>query len=146
MSRQPIGKGERVTIILNSAFPKERVILDYLNKSFNKSADIKEILYNFAINNQLSTNDKLISNDYTINDNSIIKECLMNDNLMINNLPKNDNNNCTYNNVEKNKNTSNDFSINLDNIEDEEIQIENDPEEEIKQANTNALDFLNNGF
>lgn len=144
MSRQPIGKGDRVTIILNPAFPKERLILSYLNKSLNKSADIKEILYNFAIGNQLSMNDNLITHHCVMNDNSITKEYTMNDNSMVNDLSKNDNN--VHVNVEKNKNSSNNFNINLDNIEDKEIQIELNQDEEIKQANNNALDFLNNGF
>lgn len=145
MSRQPIGKGDRVTIILNSTFPKERVILNYLSKSSNKSADIKDILYNFAIGNQLSINDKLITNDCTINDNSIIKEYTMNDNLMINHLSKNDNK--IINDLPSNDKTiSNDFNINLDNIKDEEIEVEHDQEEEIKKADNNALDFIKNGF
>jgi hypothetical protein len=140
MSRQPIGKGERVTIILNPAFPKERVILNYLSKSSNKSADIKEILYKFAIGNQLSINDKSIINDCTINDNSITKEYTMNDNSIVNQLSKDDNS--TYINVEKN--SSNDFNINLEDIEDEVIKVENNQKDEIKQANSNALDFLKN--
>jgi hypothetical protein len=145
MSRQPIGKGDRVTIILNPAFPKEKVILKYFEKSLNRSADIKEILYNHAIRNRSSNNDNQIINDCTINDNSIIKECSINDNLMVNELSKNDNK-ITNQLTTDNNNCNNDFSINLDNIKDEVIKVEHDPEEEAKQANNNALDFLKKGF
>ena|SRR5471030_3041987 len=141
MSRQPIGKGDRVTIILNPAFPKERVILNALSKSSNKSGDIKELLYNYLIGNQLSNSYKTITNDYAINNNSITKECTMNDNSMVNDLSNNDNN-TAYINVEKNQNLSNDFNINLDYMENKEIKIKHDQEDEIKQANNNALDFL----
>ncbi len=145
MSRQPIGKGDRVTIILNPAFPKERVILNYFSKSLNRSADIKEILYNFVIGNQLSINNKSIVDDCTINDNSIIKECSMNDNSMVNKLSNNDNKIINESPIDNN-NFNSDFSINLDNIEDEVIKVEYDPEEEVKAANNNALDFLKSGF
>lgn len=141
MSRQPIGKGERVTIILNPAFPKERVILNALSKSSNKSGDIKELLYNYLIGNQLSNNYQTITNDCIINNNSIIKECTMNDNSLVNDL-SNNGDNTTYINVEKNQNASNAFNINLDDIEDKEIKVKHNPDDEIKQANNNALDFL----
>lgn len=146
MSRQPIGKGERVTIILNPAFPKERLILDYFNRSLNRSADIKEILYNYVIGNQLSINTQSITNDCIINDNSIINEYTMNDNSMVKDLSNNDN--LIINNLPKNDNDNmnNDFNINLENIEDEEIEVEHDPKEEIREANNNALDFIKNGF
>lgn len=146
MSRQPIGKGERVTFILNPAFPKERLILDYFSKSFNKGGDIKEILYDFVIKKQLSNKFNSISNDCSINDNSIIKQYSMNDNSMVNDLSKNDNK--IINELLMNNNTieNNDFNINLDSIEDKEIRMEHDLEEEVKRANSNALDFLNSNF
>ncbi len=138
MSRQPIGKGERVTIILNPAIPKEKFILEYLGKSFNKSSDIKDILYNYFIGNQLSLNDnrminkcsindKSINNDYTMNDNSIINKCIKNDNKIINELP-------TANN--------NSFEINIDNIEDNRIEIDNSTSAD--EATSSALEFMIN--
>lgn len=143
MSRQPIGKGERVTIILNPAFPKERVVLDYLSKSLNRSAEIKEILYKYVIGNQLSINNNSIINDYKINDNSIINKCSMNYNSMINKTSNNDNKITNELLLDK-RNSNNDFNINLDNIDDKVVKVEYNPEEEVKAANNNALDFLNN--
>ncbi|NFL30541.1 hypothetical protein [Clostridium butyricum] len=139
MSRQPIGKGERVTIILNPAIPKEKLILDYLSGSFNKSADIKQILYNNCIGNQLLINDNTminkctinnnsINNDYTMNYNSLINECSKSDNKIINDLP-----------VVNDKS----FEINLDTIEDKSIEISiNDVKAE--DATNNALGFMLN--
>lgn len=128
MSRQPIGKGDRVTIILNPAIPKEKLILDYLSISFNKSADIKEILYNNCIGNQLSINDNTMINKCTINDNSITNDCTLNDNSFINELPLD-------------KKT---FEINLDEIEDKSIEISRNNDVKAEDATNNAFGFMLN--
>ncbi|WP_134859688.1 hypothetical protein [Clostridium butyricum] len=128
MSRQPIGKGDRVTIILNPAIPKEKLILEYLGKSFNKSSDIKDILYDYFIGNQCTINNKSITNDYTINDNSLINECVKNDNKIINELSFD-------------KKT---FEINLDAIEDKSMEISQSNETVLDDVTNNALNFMLN--
>lgn len=127
MSRQPIGKGERVTIILNPAIPKEKVILDYLSKSFNKSSDIKGVLYQYCINNQLGM----------IN-NAMINECTMNDKSFINKYVKN--NNESKNELSHYDNKS--FEINLEAVEDVQIEIEDTTG--VESATSNALEFMLN--
>ncbi|MDU6040479.1 MAG: hypothetical protein E6Y83_19345 [Clostridium butyricum] len=135
MSRQPIGKGERVTIILNPAIPKEKLILEYLGKSFNKSSDIKDILYTYFIGNQLSLNDNSIINQCTINDKSITNYCTLNDNSLINECVKNDNKIPLDNKT---------FEINLDDIEDKSIEISRNNDVKAEDATNNAFGFMLN--
>lgn len=135
MSRQPIGKGERVTIILNPAIPKEKLILEYLGKSFNKSSDIKDILYTYFIGNQLSLNDNSIINQCTINDKSITNYCTLNDNSLINECVKNNNKIPLDNKT---------FEINLDDIEDKSIEISRNNDVKAEDATNNAFGFMLN--
>lgn len=127
MSRQPIGKGERVTIILNPAIPKEKVILDYLSKSFNKSSDIKGVLYQYCINNQLGMINNTMINECTINDKSFINKYVKNNNESKNELSHYDNKS---------------FEINLEAVEDVQIEIEDTTG--VESATSNALEFMLN--
>lgn len=139
MSRQPIGKGDRVTIILNPAIPKEKLILEYLGKSFNKSSDIKDILYDYFIGNQLSLNDNSIINQCTINDKSITNDCTLIDNSLINECVNNDNK--IINEIPLDNKT---FEINLDYIEDKSIEISRNNDVKAEDATNNALGFMLN--
>lgn len=149
MSRQPIGKGERITFILNPANPNEKLILDYFKNSFNRSADIKQILYNYCISNQLSISDNKIIINSTMNDNSIINSLSKNDNSMVNEYTMNDNkisNDCAKNDniikEEKKSEKSSSFDINIDSMEDKEIDLSNPIGSE--EVTKNAMDFMFN--
>ncbi|MDU4952957.1 MAG: hypothetical protein DBY38_01580 [Clostridium cadaveris] len=63
-----MAKGERKTIILNPANPKEKLILDLLSEQYNTSEFIKNILYRYATNNLHV--DNTIINELSHNDNS----------------------------------------------------------------------------
>lgn len=142
MSRQAIGKGDRITFILNQAIPNENFILDELNKSFNRSDYIKQILYNYFISNQLSNNDNKVAINYTMNGNSMINKCTLNSNLITKELPKNDNKIINETNADKEVKDTGSFDINLDDIEDKEVNISNPIES--NEASKNALSFMLN--
>lgn len=139
----------RKVFTVNEANPKEKVIFDFLLTVYNESDTIKDILYEYITSNNLQTAQHSINILPTLGKNSA-SNSIVACNAMVNNstneCKENIDNNSTYNNVEKNRITRGDFSINIDNIEDEKIKVEHDQEEEIREANNNALDFLNNGF
>lgn len=134
-----MAKGKRKTIILNPDNPKEKIILDYLDKQYNSSEFIKTLLFNYIQNNNnlhddntmvnvLSHNDHSMTNVLPSNDNKMTIQSPHDDNSIINELPSCDNS---------------DFLIDISNISDEDANI-NMPATE--DPSKNALDFLKNSF
>lgn len=125
----------RKVFTVNEANPKEKVIYDFLFNQYNESDTIKDILYDYIISNNLQTAQHSVN----------IVQTLCNDSAKSNATLYTS---CVNNSAVEYKESvmNSDFNINLDNIENEEIKIEYNKEDEIKQANDNALDFLNNGF
>lgn len=123
-----MAKGKRKTIILNQDNPKEKAILDLLDKQYNSSEFIKELIFNYIQNNNNLHDDNTMVNVLSLNDNTMTIQLPHDDNSIINELP-------SCNNL--------DFEINIDNITDEEVIISNKAKEDPSQ---NALDFLKNSF
>lgn len=132
-----MAKGERKTIILNPANPKEKLILDLLSEQYNTSEFIKNILYHYATNNL--HDDNTIINELSHNDNKMIIPLPHDDNSIINKLPHNDNEMITS--LPYNDNS--DFLIDVNKVSDKDANISGS---EIEDPNKNALDFLKNSF
>jgi len=137
----------RKVFTVNEANPKEKVIFDFLSILYNESDTIKDILYDYIISNNLQTAQHSVNIVPTLGKHSVNNSIVTCKTSVINNANecKESVSNSTISYKVKNI-SKDDFNINLENIVDEEIAIELDQEEEIKQANNNALDFLNNGF
>lgn len=123
-----MAKGKRKTIILNQDNPKEKAILDLLDKQYNSSEFIKDMIFNYIQNNNNLHDDNTMVNVLSLNDNTMTIQLPHDDNSIINELP-------SCNNL--------DFEINIDNITDEEVIISNKAKED---PSKNALDFLKNSF
>ncbi|BCZ47605.1 hypothetical protein psyc5s11_36720 [Clostridium gelidum] len=83
--RKKCATSSRHPFILNSLNPKEKVILDFLNAQYNESGTIKEILYQYIVNNNLQVNTQHIINSCIVNDNQVPINSVVNDNSMTNN-------------------------------------------------------------
>lgn len=134
-----MAKGKRKTIILNQDNPKEKAILDLLDKQYNSSEFIKDMLFNYIQNNNNSHDGNTMVNVLSHNDHSMTNVLPLNDNTMTIQLPHDDNS--IINELPSCNNL--DFAINIDNIPDEEMIISNQAKEDPSQ---NALDFLKNSF
>lgn len=71
-----MARGKRETFIINPLNPKDKVILDFLDKQFNRSEAIRDIIYQYALNN----NGNAITMALPHNDNDIITSLSNNDN------------------------------------------------------------------
>lgn len=83
--RKKCATSSRHPFILNSLNPKEKVILDFLNAQYNEGGTIKEILYQYIVNNNLQVNTQHIINSCIVNDNQVPINSVVNDNAMSNN-------------------------------------------------------------
>ena len=128
-----MARGKRETFILNPHNPKDKVILDFLDKQFNRSEAIRDVLYNQVIKNDGNT----ITTVLPSYDNSIITPLPYNDNAITTSLPNDDNSITKV--LQYDDNT---FNIDLNSIDDE--VIESKSEDEDKNANDAALDYLKN--
>lgn len=133
-----MAKGLRKTIILNPDNPKEKVILDYLDKQYNSSEFIKALLFGYIQNNNilhdgnamvnvLPHNDHAMTNVLSLCDNDMTVQ-LPHDDKIITELPSCDNS---------------DFIIDVSNISDKDANISIEVTED---PSKNALDFLKNSF
>lgn len=142
----------RKVFTVNEANPKEKVIFDFLSTLYNESDIIKDILYDYIISNNLQTAQHSVSTVSALaqhQHNSLHVAVQDSVNCHADTCKNSVNDVQTLapdNKLNIKPKGNDDFIIDLDNIENKEIKIEHDPEEEIKQANNNALDFLNNGF
>ena len=126
-----MARGKRETFIINPLNPKDKVILDFLNKQFNRSEAIRDIIYQYALNNgnaitmalphNCNTSTIPLSND----DNSITNILPQNDNDIITLLSNNDNN----------------FKIDIDSVDDDVVEIKS--EDKNINADKEAINFLN---
>lgn len=137
-----MAKGKRKTIIRNEDNPKEKLILDLLEKQYNASEFIKDILYDYIqkdnnnnlhddniMTNVLSMNGNTITNELSHNDNTMTTELAHDDNSITNQLPQNDNCN---------------FLIDINNVLDKDAEISS--ASHFENTNDNALNFLKNSF
>lgn len=122
-----MARGLRKTIILNPDNPKEKAILDELDKQYNYSEYIKNVLF-YCIKNNNNLHD----------DNSMVIQLPHNDNKMVTQLPLNDNEITTLLSHDDNK-----FLIDVNKISDADVNINISESED---PNKNALDFLTNSF
>lgn len=116
-----MARGKRETFILNPLNPKDDVILKFLEKQFNRSEAIRDILFQYA-----STNGNAITMALPHNDNTIVNILSQNDNDIITSLSNNDNN----------------FKIDVNSVDDDVIEIKS--KEKNINANEEALNYLNN--
>ena len=128
-----MARGKRETFILNPLNPKDKVILDFLEKQFNRSEVIRDILFNYASNNVgngITMPLPYIDNSITIplpyDDNTITTSLQCDDNTITIPLSQDDNT----------------FKIDISSVEDDFIDIKTDDEE--INANEEALSYLNN--
>ncbi|AGX43929.1 hypothetical protein [Clostridium saccharobutylicum] len=133
-SEKPIRK----SFTLNSDNNRDRVIRLYLSNLGNEAEFMKNIIYDYIMNNgvkndtndgsNINTNIKIINKDTPKND-------IKND-TMYNNDVKIDTNIST--NIKPNGN----FIINIDDSDDEIVEIKKDEEKEQDEAFSNALNGL----
>lgn len=132
-----MAKGLRKTIILNPDNPKEKAILDALDKQYNYSEFIKDVLYNKILHDGNCITIPLPYHDNTMviplshNGNTMITELSSCDNHIITSLPHDDNDN------------KNEFLININDLDDTNVNIDLSEQED---PGKNALDFLKNSF
>lgn len=117
-----MARGKRETFILNSLNPKDKIILDFLDKQFNRSEAIRDIIYQYAINN----NGNAITMALPYSDNNITNALPRNDNDIIKALPYDDNT----------------FNIDINSLNDDVVEIKS--EEENVNADKEALNYLSN--
>lgn len=139
----------RHPFILNSLNPKEKIILDFLKAQYNEGGTIKEILYQYIVNNNLQVNAPHIINSCIVNDNQIPINSVVNYNSMTNDnasIDKQVVSECVVNdNKLSNDNTSNNksqpFKITLDESDNEIAEVGNkkdiNPEEAALKSLTN---------
>lgn len=127
-----MARGKRETFILNPLNPKDDVILKFLEKQFNRSEAIRDILFQYA-----STNGNAITMALPYNDNSITAVLSNDDNSITNILSQNDNDIIT-----SLSNNDNNFKIDIDSVDDDLVEIKS--KEENINANEEALNYLNN--
>lgn len=132
-----MAKGERKTIILNPANPKEKMILELLAEQYNASEFIKKLLYNYITNNSHDGNS--ITTQLPHNDNSMITVLPYDDNNIINQLSHDGNEVITS----LSNNDNSDFFIDVNKVCGEDANINICDSED---PNKNALDFLRNSF
>lgn len=82
-----MARGKRETFILNPLNPKDNVILKFLEKQFNRSEAIRDILFQYA-----STNGNDITKVLSNYDNNIVNILSQNDNDIITLSANNTNN------------------------------------------------------
>ena len=128
-----MARGKRETFILNPLNPKDKLILDFLEKQFNRSEAIRDILFQYLKDNVGNADITALP----INDNNITMPLSNDDNTVINALPNNDKSVIT-----PLQQDDNGFNIDINSIDDNyvEIGIEN---KEVN-ANEEALNYLNN--
>lgn len=125
-----MANGLRKVIILNPKRPKEKAILDVLDKQDNYAEFIRNVLYQYITNNNASNHDNTMHIVLPHYDNTICTPLSCNDNTMHISLPYDDND-------------KNNFLINVSDVEDENVNINLSEKENPEQ---NALDFLKNSF
>lgn len=117
-----MARGKRETFILNPLNPKDKLILDFLDKQFNRSEVIRDILFQHLKNNE---------------GNADITALPYNDNTIINVLPNNDKSIITP--LQQDDNI---FNIDINSIDDDYVEV--DIENKEINANEEALNYLNN--
>ena len=139
----------RHPIILNSRNPKEKIILDFLESQYNEGGTIKEILYQYIVNNNLEVKTQHIISSCIVNDNKAHINSVVNSNSMTSNNISNDNqvvSECTVNdNKLSNNSTTNNkstpFKMEYDESDDEIADVGNkeeiNPEEAALKSLTN---------
>lgn len=127
-----MAKGKRETFILNSLNPKDKAILDFLDKQFNRSEVIRDILFQYV-----SNNGNAITMALPYNDNTIINVLSNDDKGITTSLPYDDNTITTS--LSQNDNA---FNIDINSVNDDFVDIKtNDEEVNVDEA---ALNYLNN--
>ncbi|MFR1907591.1 MAG: hypothetical protein ACLS28_18395 [Clostridium neonatale] len=126
-----MAKGKRKTIILNEDNPKEKIILELLEKQYNASEFIKDILYDYIQkdNSNNLRDDNIMTNVLSMNGNTIINELPHNDNIMTTELSNDDNCN---------------FLIDINNVSEKDADI--NAASDFENPSDNAINFLKNSF
>lgn len=127
-----MARGKRETFIINPLNPKDKVILDFLNKQFNRSEAIRDIIYQYALNN----NGNAITMSLPHSDNTITIPLSNDDNSITNILPQNDNDIIT-----SLSNNDNNFKIDIDSVDDDVVEIKSEAKN--INADKEAINFLN---
>lgn len=151
-----MAKVKREQFTLNPASPREKVINDFLQTQYNKADFIKDILYDYIINNNLQINTQPIQHNVIINTVTSLNDAVnipqtsqhdivnVEDSIQYNALNSTDNVRQVDSNVKVSipKGTSNndDFSIDINSIDDEEVNISDG--EKSKSSTQNAMDFI----
>lgn len=134
-----MAKGKRKTIIINPDNPKEKAILDLLDKQYNASEFIKDLLFNYIKTNNNLHVDNAMVNTLSHNDHSMTNVLPLDDNSMTIQLPQNDNKVI----IPLSHDDNSSFLIDINNVSDEDATINTGNTED---PNNNALEFLKNGF
>lgn len=151
-------KSDKKQFTLNPANPRERVIADFLKTQFNMSDFIKDVLYQYIVSNNLSTNIASIQQDVVINTVPINKDVKNNTTTIQHDAIKkgesvkqdvrniNDDMKQIYSNdkatIPEDNSNDDDFNIDINSIDDEEVNISSG--EKSKSSTKNAMDFILN--
>lgn len=126
-----MAKGLKKVITLNPDNPRDKKILDELDKQYNYAEFIRYALYERITNNNILHDGNSVATPLPYHNDTIVIPLSHSGNTVTTPLPHDDN--------EK----RNDFLINLNELDDANIDINASTDEDPSQ---NALDFLKNSF
>lgn len=125
-----MANGIRKVITLNPKNPKEKAILEVLDKQYNYAEFIRNVLYEYITNNNILHHG-----------NSIVIPLPHDDNTMT--IPLSSCDNTIHTSLQHDDNSKNEFLINISDLEDTDANITIPATEDPSQ---NAFDFLKNSF
>ncbi len=136
-----MANGIRKVITLNPKNPKEKAILEVLDKQYNYAEFIRNVLYEYIINNNILHHGNGVTIPLPHHDNTMTTPLPSCDNTMHMVLPHDDN--TMHTSLQHDDNSKNEFLINISDLEDTDANITIPATEDPSQ---NALDFLKNSF
>lgn len=155
-----MAKVKREQFTLNPASPREKVINDFLQTQYNKADFIKDILYDYIINNNLQIITQPIQHNVVINTVTSLKDTVdipqttqqnivnVDDSIQYNTANNTDGTRQIDSNdkvsIPKETSINDDFGIDLNSISDEEVIISSG--EKSKDSTQNAIDFILNNM
>ena len=124
-----MANGLRKVITLNPKNPKEKAILEVLDNQYNYAEFIRNVLYEYIINNNILHHDNSITTPLSYHDTTITTPLSHNDNSIQTSLSHDDN--------------KDNFLIDVSALEDIAAKMDLSEQED---PSKNALDFLKNSF
>lgn len=151
-----MAKAKREQFTLNPASPREKVIYNFLQTQYNKADFIKDILYDYIINNNLQIITQPIQHNVVINTVTSLKDTVdmpqttqhnivnVDDSILYNTANNTDGTRKIDSNdkasIPKETSNNDDFNIDINSIDDEEVIVSSG--EKIESATENAMNFL----